>query len=155
MRVARKLVQGRRRVAEQPAPTARGERDERYEGRPERRGLNCSILDGWWDEGYDPSLGWAIGGRMDVGDEGHQDWLDSRGALPPHRDADRADVLPPGGRRGAARLDPHGQALDQGARAALLDGADGRGVHPAVLHARERELPYHGGGQSGEGQGRR
>jgi glycogen phosphorylase len=25
-------------------------------------GLNCSILDGWWDEGYDPSLGWAIGG---------------------------------------------------------------------------------------------
>ncbi|MDX2163141.1 MAG: alpha-glucan family phosphorylase [bacterium] len=24
-------------------------------------GLNCSILDGWWDEGYDPSVGWAIG----------------------------------------------------------------------------------------------
>ncbi|MFZ3034317.1 MAG: alpha-glucan family phosphorylase [Parvibaculum sp.] len=24
-------------------------------------GLNCSILDGWWDEAYDPSVGWAIG----------------------------------------------------------------------------------------------
>ncbi|MBC7811624.1 MAG: alpha-glucan family phosphorylase, partial [Burkholderiales bacterium] len=24
-------------------------------------GLNCSILDGWWAEGYHPSVGWAIG----------------------------------------------------------------------------------------------
>jgi starch phosphorylase len=24
-------------------------------------GLNCSIRDGWWDEGYAPELGWAIG----------------------------------------------------------------------------------------------
>jgi starch phosphorylase len=23
--------------------------------------LNLSILDGWWDEGYEPGLGWAIG----------------------------------------------------------------------------------------------
>ena len=41
-------------------------------------GLNCSILDGWWDEGYEPGLGWAIGDRSEVSDEGHQDWLDSR-----------------------------------------------------------------------------
>jgi starch phosphorylase len=41
-------------------------------------GLNCSILDGWWDEGYQPGLGWAIGERTNVADEGHQDWLDSR-----------------------------------------------------------------------------
>jgi starch phosphorylase len=40
-------------------------------------GLNCSILDGWWDEGYQPSLGWAIGERRDDSDEGRQDWLDS------------------------------------------------------------------------------
>lgn len=25
--------------------------------------LNCSILDGWWDEAYDSDLGWAIGRR--------------------------------------------------------------------------------------------
>jgi starch phosphorylase len=23
--------------------------------------LNFSTLDGWWAEGYDPSVGWAIG----------------------------------------------------------------------------------------------
>ncbi len=40
-------------------------------------GLNCSILDGWWDEGFDPSVGWAIGDRVQNPDEGHQDWLDS------------------------------------------------------------------------------
>jgi starch phosphorylase len=29
--------------------------------------LNVSILDGWWDEGYRPELGWAIpsGGTLD------------------------------------------------------------------------------------------
>ena len=41
-------------------------------------GLNCSILDGWWDEGYEPGIGWAIGSRDQEGDEGHRDWLDSR-----------------------------------------------------------------------------
>jgi starch phosphorylase len=24
-------------------------------------GINCSILDGWWDEAYQPDVGWAIG----------------------------------------------------------------------------------------------
>jgi glycogen phosphorylase len=24
-------------------------------------GLNCSILDGWWDEAYEPEVGWAVG----------------------------------------------------------------------------------------------
>ena len=44
-------------------------------------GLNLSVLDGWWDEGYEPGVGWTIGDRTDGGDghpEGHQDWLDSR-----------------------------------------------------------------------------
>lgn len=40
-------------------------------------GLNCSILDGWWDEGYHPSLGFVIGDRSEGSDLGHQDWLDS------------------------------------------------------------------------------
>ena len=26
--------------------------------------INCSILDGWWDEAYEPDLGWAIGDGM-------------------------------------------------------------------------------------------
>ena len=41
-------------------------------------GLNCSILDGWWDEAYKPGVGWAIGDRTTLDDPGHQDWLDSR-----------------------------------------------------------------------------
>ena len=40
-------------------------------------GLNCSILDGWWDEGYHPSLGFVIGDRSEGLESGHQDWLDS------------------------------------------------------------------------------
>jgi len=41
-------------------------------------GLNCSVLDGWWDEGYDTSVGWAIGERFENSDPAQQDWLDSR-----------------------------------------------------------------------------
>ncbi|MDE2167196.1 MAG: alpha-glucan family phosphorylase [Alphaproteobacteria bacterium] len=29
-------------------------------------GLNLSELDGWWEEAYEPKLGWAIGDRSDV-----------------------------------------------------------------------------------------
>ncbi|MEW5821599.1 MAG: alpha-glucan family phosphorylase [Cyanobacteriota bacterium] len=31
-------------------------------------GLNCSVLDGWWDEAYTPGIGWAIG-RGEVYDD--------------------------------------------------------------------------------------
>ncbi len=41
-------------------------------------GLNCSILDGWWAEGHQNGVGWAIGDIDSNEDEGHQDWLDSR-----------------------------------------------------------------------------
>jgi starch phosphorylase len=40
-------------------------------------GLNCSILDGWWDEGFSPNVGWAIGDRRDYPESSQQDWLDS------------------------------------------------------------------------------
>jgi starch phosphorylase len=36
-------------------------------------GLNCSVLDGWWAEGYRPGLGWAIGNG--------EDWDASRDAV--------------------------------------------------------------------------
>jgi starch phosphorylase len=38
---------------------------------------NMSVLDGWWDEGYEGDNGWAIGGREVVGDEAAQDWHDA------------------------------------------------------------------------------
>ncbi len=36
-------------------------------------GLNLSILDGWWAEGYDPKHGWAIGAGEEYGED---DWED-------------------------------------------------------------------------------
>lgn len=40
--------------------------------------LNCSILDGWWDEGYDPELGWAIGKGEEYADTDLQDEVESK-----------------------------------------------------------------------------
>ncbi|HET7676467.1 MAG TPA: alpha-glucan family phosphorylase [Candidatus Limnocylindrales bacterium] len=40
--------------------------------------VNLSVLDGWWDEGYDGQNGWAIGGREQEADEGAQDWADAQ-----------------------------------------------------------------------------
>jgi starch phosphorylase len=39
--------------------------------------LNCSILDGWWAEGYDPDRGWAIGGEEELPSEDEQDAADA------------------------------------------------------------------------------
>ena len=39
---------------------------------------NVSVLDGWWDEGYDDDNGWAIGGRETDPDEAAQDWHDAQ-----------------------------------------------------------------------------
>ncbi|MGZ3632665.1 MAG: alpha-glucan family phosphorylase [Candidatus Limnocylindrales bacterium] len=40
--------------------------------------VNCSVLDGWWDEGWTGTNGWAIGGRESDPDEGAQDWADAQ-----------------------------------------------------------------------------
>jgi starch phosphorylase len=39
--------------------------------------LNCSILDGWWVEGYAPEVGWAIGHGEDYSDPNYQDQIES------------------------------------------------------------------------------
>ncbi|MDE2828209.1 MAG: alpha-glucan phosphorylase, partial [Bacteroidota bacterium] len=36
-------------------------------------GLNLSILDGWWDEGFDPSIGWSIGNGAVMENHAYQD----------------------------------------------------------------------------------
>jgi glycogen phosphorylase len=40
-------------------------------------GLNCSILDGWWDEAYTPRAGWAIGRGEEYADNEYQDEVES------------------------------------------------------------------------------
>jgi starch phosphorylase len=39
---------------------------------------NISVLDGWWDEGYEGDNGWAIGSREQSPDEAAQDWSDAQ-----------------------------------------------------------------------------
>jgi glucan phosphorylase len=38
---------------------------------------SVSILDGWWDEGWDGDNGWAIGDRTADGDDEEQDAVDA------------------------------------------------------------------------------
>jgi starch phosphorylase len=40
--------------------------------------LNCSILDGWWVEGYSPDVGWAIGRGEEYHDPTTQDTVESQ-----------------------------------------------------------------------------
>ena len=40
--------------------------------------LHLSILDGWWDEGYSPDCGWAIGRREEYENDEYQDDVESQ-----------------------------------------------------------------------------
>ena len=55
--------------------------------------LNLSILDGWFDEAYENSGGWAIGEREPYSED--QDESARQRHLLPARERDRADVLRP------------------------------------------------------------
>jgi starch phosphorylase len=41
-------------------------------------GINVSILDGWWDEAYQPNVGWAIGRGEVYADPDYQDAVESQ-----------------------------------------------------------------------------
>jgi starch phosphorylase len=53
-------------------------------------GLNLSILDGWWSEGYRPEAGWAIGKGEDYSDHEYQDSVESSALY----DLLESDVVP-------------------------------------------------------------
>jgi starch phosphorylase len=44
--------------------------------------LNCSILDGWWNEGFDGAHGWAFGRELPSGDAAQQDAEDANSLYP-------------------------------------------------------------------------
>jgi len=77
MRVARELVQGVDVWLNNPRRPMEASGTSGMKVVP-NGGLNCSILDGWWAEGYTRGAGWAIGDDVQQMDEGYQDWLDSR-----------------------------------------------------------------------------
>jgi len=45
---------------------------------PINGGLNFSVLDGWWPEGYNGKNGWKIGEEIEYQDHNQQDFADSR-----------------------------------------------------------------------------
>jgi starch phosphorylase len=53
-------------------------------------GLNLSILDGWWCEGYDTETGWAIGAGEEYDDPEYQDEIESKALF----DVLENDVIP-------------------------------------------------------------
>lgn len=40
--------------------------------------INVSVLDGWWDEAYNPNVGWAIGNGEEYEDTNYQDDIESQ-----------------------------------------------------------------------------
>ncbi len=76
MRVARALVQGVDVWLNNPRRPLEASGTSGMKVVP-NCGLNCSILDGWWDEAYAPGNGFAIGDRAENSEQ-TQDWLDSR-----------------------------------------------------------------------------
>jgi starch phosphorylase len=61
---------------------------------------NISVLDGWWDEGFEGDNGWAIGGREQDPVEATQDWSDANdlyglleeALIPAYYDRDAAGI---------------------------------------------------------------
>ena len=97
--------------------------------------VNVSVLDGWWDEGWNGTNGWAIGGRETLDDEEAQDAAD---AADLYRILEE-EVVPRWYERDAKGLPPAWVELDEGVHRldhlALLDDAHARGVRRAALPA--------------------
>ncbi len=105
---------------------------------------NISVLDGWWDEGYEGDNGWAIGGREQSPDEAAQDWADAQDLYRLLEEELDPELL-------RARGDGCPDALDRchapvhGERAlALLYDAHAPGIHRAPVPAggRRRDVRH-------------
>ena len=91
-------------------------------------GLNLSVLDGWWVEGYQQDNGWAIGAGEEYGDLTYQDQVESRAIYDLARAGHRADILYPRGRRRAARLAEADETVDQHKRAVFQHQSHGAAI---------------------------
>ena len=118
-------------------------------------GLNLSILDGWWCEGYQPETGWAIGKGEDYQDHAYQDAVESSALYDLLEARRRAALLRTRGGRAAPGLDPADEALAQAALARLQHEPHAVGVLRALLRARRTLLRADVRGRPGEGPGDR
>ena len=74
--------------------------------------LNCSILDGWWDEMYDSDVGWAIPSAEWQDDIEIRNDLEADRPVQPARAPGRAALLPAQRRRPAGRVAGQGEGVD-------------------------------------------
>ena len=81
--------------------------------------LNCSVLDGWWAEGYRPDIGWAIGSGEVYKDEELQDKIESEALY----DLLEREIVPTFYRRGRDGLPPRLDRED-----ALIHKSGGEGI---------------------------
>ena len=65
---------------------------------------NCSVLDGWWAEGYNGKNGWAIGEGQEYANQDEQDWQDVLSLYSTSGKPDRAAYYNNKVRRGPAWL---------------------------------------------------
>ena len=98
--------------------------------------VNCSVLDGWWDEGFNGDNGWAIGGREQLDDEGAQDWADAQDLYRLLESETVPELLRARRRRAAAALGRAHAPVDRDDDLAVLDHADAPGVRRAAVPAR-------------------
>lgn len=83
---------------------------------PLNGGLNCSILDGWWEEGYDGKNGWAIGKATAGLSEAEQDRADARTLY----DVLEKEVIPSYYRRNREGLPPQWLKQAKASMASLI-----------------------------------
>ena len=100
--------------------------------------INFSVLDGWWDEGYNGKNGWAIGGRESVADEGAQDWADAQDLYRLLENEIIPGLLRARQGRPAAALAADDEGVDGQRDLAVLDQPHARGVRRAALPAGRR-----------------
>ena len=98
--------------------------------------LNCSILDGWWDECYDGTNGWAIASADDDPDLARRDQREADQPVRPARARDRPAVLRPRRRRHPGAVDREDEAQLAHARAVRHRGAHGASTTPRSCTSR-------------------
>ena len=87
--------------------------------------LNCSILDGWWDEMFDGEIGWAIPSAETRSTTWRRDELEANAPLRPARAPDRPALLRPLRRPGAPRGWAPGEGHPALARPEVVAAAHG------------------------------
>ena len=111
---------------------------------PINGGVNLSILDGWWAEGYRGDNGWAIGDSSHRARHRRPGPRRRRVALPPARDRGGPALLRPRRRRPPARVAPDHEGLDRVGGRPLQRPPHGPRLRGRQLPARPAGRPRQG-----------